>query len=83
MAAPHTTDGDTTASAPTLVEDIERASCRQDMAKLLQTHTYDEVNSAWKSVSPVQRAALSFIRNFDGFVPHELDNLSEQDVFGR
>ncbi len=73
---------DTTSSAH-LAEDIERASCRQDMAKLLQCHTYDEVNQAWRHVSPVQRAALSFIRNFDGAISHDLDNLTEQDVFGR
>lgn len=76
------TTGDT-AATPDLLEAIEQASCRQDMARLLQRHSYNEVNAAWKHVSPVQRAALSFIRNFDGFVPHELDNLSEHDVFGR
>lgn len=70
------------ATSADLVEDIERASCRQDMAKLLQSHTYDEVNSAWKHVSPIQRAALSFVRNFDAHISHDLDNLSEHDVFG-
>jgi hypothetical protein len=72
---------DDTASPVPLVGDIERASCRQDMAKLLQCHTYDEVNQAWRHVSPVQRAALSFVRNFDGSIAHDLDGLSEHDVF--
>lgn len=64
-----------------LVDAIEAAASRHDMAKLLQRHTYDEVNAAWKHVSSCQRAALSFVRNFDATIAHDFDDLDAGQIF--
>jgi hypothetical protein len=68
-------------STDTLVDAIEAASSRHDIAALLRINGYEDVNAAWRHVSPVQKAALEFVRNFDAHIAHELDGLSETDVF--
>jgi hypothetical protein len=32
-------------------------------------------------VSPVQKAALAFVRNFDAYIARDLDDLPESEVF--
>jgi hypothetical protein len=64
-----------------IADAIEEAGSRSDMARLLQTYSYDQVNAAWKLVSPLQRAALSFVRNFDAHIAHDLDDLPIDEVF--
>jgi hypothetical protein len=68
-------------STSDLVDAIEAASSRHDVATLLRVHGYEAVNSAWRHVSPIQRAALAFVRNFDAHIAHDLDGLPESDVF--
>ena len=68
-------------SSAELVDAIESACCREDMAKLLRIHGYEAVNQAWRHVSPIQRAAMSFVRNFDAYIASDLNDLPESDVF--
>ena len=68
-------------STSDLVDAIEAASSRHDVATLLRVHGYEAVNSAWRHVSPIQRAALAFVRNFDAYIAPELNDLPEADVF--
>jgi hypothetical protein len=68
-------------STSELIDAIEAASSRHDVASLLRVHGYEDVNQAWRHVSPVQKAALAFVRNFDAYIAQDLNDLPESDVF--
>lgn len=56
-----------------VLELLEGASCKGDVADIRRRFDGDLVNEIWKSLDPVQRSALLLTRAFDGEIIHDLD----------
>jgi hypothetical protein len=55
-----------------VLELLEEASCKSDVADIRRRFDSDLINEAWKGLEPVQRSALLLARAFDGEIIHDL-----------
>lgn len=59
---------------------LRRARTKADVRSLLATHDANDVNIAWKTLEPLERAALSLMRGFDGEIIHDFNLAAETDA---
>ena len=58
-----------------LVKSLQQASAKSDVRDLINQHGRDPVLQAWKNLSPVEKAALRLVHDFDGIIIH--DNINQ------
>lgn len=56
---------------------LAAATTRRDVQLLLERYGYDTVAASWTQIPPVQRAALSLVKTFDGCIIHDDDGPSD------
>jgi len=59
---------------------LARAKTKAEVRALLASHDVNAVNAAWKALKPLDRAALSLMRGFDGEIIHDFDPTADQDT---
>jgi hypothetical protein len=57
---------------PDLQEALLRATCKQDVRLLQQTHGAEALQRAWRQLPSIDRAALLLARYSDGTIFHDL-----------
>jgi hypothetical protein len=71
--------GGSTASSPsdpTILEGLRQATRKDHVRHLLQRHDVEQVNAAWRRLTPVERSALLLCKHFDGTI---IPDYSESD----
>jgi len=57
---------------PAILAELERAATCADVRLIMQNHSPEEVQAAWRHLQPVQRSALLLMRFSQGEIHHEL-----------
>ena len=47
---------------------LQSATCKADVRALFQRHDVDDINTAWRQLSSLDRSALNLCRIFDGTI---------------
>jgi hypothetical protein len=64
----------TTTERLRVLELLEEASRKRDVADIRGRFDVELINEAWKGLEPVQRSALLLTRAFDGEIIHDFDD---------
>jgi hypothetical protein len=65
---PHPAHPDTSPCDPLILDQLQQATRRSDVAALLRRHDATEVNAAWRQLSPLERSSLLLCKHFDGTI---------------
>jgi hypothetical protein len=58
-------------SLSSLVQALSSAQTKSDVRQLISLHGRDPVLQAWKSLTPLDKAALRLVHDFDGTIIHD------------
>lgn len=54
-----------------ILEKLQKASSKKDVAAIIRRYHDTAVNNAWQSLHPADRSALLLMRAFDGEIIHD------------
>jgi hypothetical protein len=57
---------------PLVLEELQKATHRSHVANLLRRHDVNEVNAAWRQLTPLERSSLLLCKQFDGTIIPEV-----------
>tara|TARA_R100000081_G_scaffold642_1_gene310 strand:+ start:372 stop:611 length:240 start_codon:yes stop_codon:yes gene_type:complete len=58
-------------SLNSLVQGLSSAQTKSDVRQLISQHGREPVLQAWKSLAPIDKAALRLVHDFDGTIIHD------------